>query len=243
MITGDDKLANILIKDHNLIPVMTRFNISRGIGDQTIYEICKESGINTDLLLTVLNLLSNNSFSFNKKTNPYYVLPLMDYLRKAHEDYLRIQTANIERHIGRLIASADSSGKNLQLLFSLFAEYKQELTCLIAKEEQEVFSYILYVYELFYSPGYAVENILKRPQSIKELKQEYVSVNEKLRDLISLMIKYLTGSYDENIFYAVILSLNRLKDDISGTQRLEEKFLLPLVSRMEKEIYKRNNRK
>ena len=243
MITKEHKLANILIRNYTLIPVATRFNISLGIGDKTINEICKETGLNTDLLLAVLNLLDDNEYTITEKMNPYIVLPMMDYLQTIYEDYLQTQVLNIERHIGRLIASAKPSNNDLQLLFSLFMEYKQELSALIEKKGQEVFPYILNVYELFYSPEYTACVNPEMLAPIQKTGYEYNAVNEKLRDLNSLMIKYLRGNYDENIFYAVILSLNRLKEDMAGTQRLEEKILQPIVMKMEKEIRTRNMKK
>jgi len=242
-ITKENKLANILIRNYALIPVITRFNISLGIGDKTIDDVCKETGIHSELLLTVLNLLDDNEYTITEKMNPYIVLPMMDYLQTIYEDYLQIQVLNIERHIGRLIASAKPSNNDLQLLFSLFMEYKQELSALIEKKGQELFPYILNVYELFYSPEYTACINLEMLAPIQKTGYEYDAVNEKLRDLNSLMIKYLRGNYDENIFYAVILSLNRLKEDMAGTQRLEEKILQPIVMKMEKEIRTRNMKK
>jgi len=242
MITKENKLADILVRNYTLIPVIVRFNVSLGTGDRTINEVCKEAGINSELLLTILNLLDDNDYTITEKMNPYNVLPMMNYLRTTYEDYLQIQALNIERHIGRLIASAKPSNNDLQLLFSLFIEYKEELSALIEKKEQEIFPYILNVYELFYSPEYTCAN----PEMLTPVRKsghEYNIVNEKLRDLNSLMIKYLKGNYDENIFYAVILSLNRLKEDMAGTQRLEEKILQPIVMRMEKEIRTRNAKK
>jgi len=214
-----------------------------GIGDKTISEICKETGINSDLLLHTLNLLDDNEYVITEKMNPYIALPMMDYLRTTYDDYLQTQVLNIERHIARLIASVKPSNNDLQLLFSLFMEYKQELSALLEKKQQEVFPSILNVYELFYSPEYTACANPEMLTLVQKSGYEYNAVNEKLRDLISLMIKYLKGNFDENIFYAVILSLNRLKEDIAGTQRLEEKILQPIVTKMEKEIRSRNTKK
>ena len=243
MITKENKLADILIRNYTLIPVILRFNISLGTGDRTINEVCKETGINFGLLLTILNLLDDNDYTITEKMNPYNVLPMMDYLRTTYEDYLQAQALNIERHIDRLIASAKPSSNDLQLLRSLFMEYKQELSALIEKEGEEIFPHILNVYELFYSPEYISCDSPINWTSVRKIGYKYDTVNEKLRDLNNLMIKYLKGNYDENIFYAVIFSLNRLKEDMAGTQRLEERILQPIVMRMEKEIRSRNAKK
>jgi len=243
MMTKENKLADVLIRNYTLIPVIVRFRISLGIGDKTIDEICKETGINSVLLLAALNLLDDKDYVITEKMNPYNVLPVMDYLQTTYEDYLQAQALNIERHIDRLIASAKPSNNDLQLLLSLFMEYKQELSALIEKEEEETFPFILNVYELFYSPEYISCDSPINWTSVRKMGHKYDIVNEKLRDLNNLMIKYLKGNYDENIFYAVIFSLNRLKEDMAGTQRLEEKILQPIVMRMEKEIRTRNAKK
>ena len=243
MIIKENKLADVLIRNYTLIPVIVRFHIPLGIGDKTIHEICKETGINSELLLAVFNLLDDPNYTLTEKMNPYNVLPMMDYLRTTYEDYLQVQALNIERHIDRLIASAKPSSNDLQLLLSLFMEYKQELSAWIEKEGEEVFPSILNVYELFYSPEYISCDCPINWTFVRKTGHKYDIINEKLRDLNNLMIKYLKGNYDENIFYAVILSLNRLKEDMAGTQRLEEKILQPIVMRMEKEIRTRNAKK
>jgi regulator of cell morphogenesis and NO signaling len=234
MIKLEDNLSNILIRNPKLIPVITRFGISPGTGNKTIGKICEELKIESSVLLVILNLAAEPDFSPAKKLNCSDIPFILTYLKRTHEDFLEMQLLNIERHILRLIASSDPANINLKMLLALFTEYKEGLTSLIRKEEKDIFPFIISLYKQAclnekpteYSPDYAFE----KPAP------EYRNINEKLKDMNSLMIKYLNGIYDKNIFYAVIISLNRLIEDVANMLAIEEKLLYPIVTKFGKKI-------
>ncbi|MDR1981300.1 MAG: helix-turn-helix transcriptional regulator, partial [Tannerellaceae bacterium] len=59
-------------------------------------------------------------------------------------------------------------------------------------------------------------------------------VEELLADLKSIMIKHLSGDYDENLCYAVIFAINSLEKDIKQHNRIRYRILVPMVTAMEK---------
>jgi regulator of cell morphogenesis and NO signaling len=147
-----------------------------------------------------------------------------------------VQLKNIERHI-RLLVN-DGNAQYMSLIFSLFNEYKEELSSLIGKEESLFLPYVNNVYELFFSPDYQpIEGDVAGALSV--FVSEYNNVNEKLDDLKNILIKYIQGGYDENIFYGVIFALDRLQRDINATELIELKVLEPMVAKMEREITER----
>ena len=62
LIEKDMKLADVLHHDHNLIPVISRFGIKLGFGENTIEEICAAQQLDTDFLLTILNTFHDPLF-------------------------------------------------------------------------------------------------------------------------------------------------------------------------------------
>ncbi len=234
------KLVDILILYPSLIPFVNRFGIRLGVGDKTVKMICKENNIQVEFFCMAVNILLFSDYRPDVKLQNFSILQIVDYLKRTHSDYLSVQLANIERHIQGLIRSAQNN--NLGLIDRFFQEYKNEISTLIRKEEEEMFPHIQRVYELFYSPQYDLSYEGDLSLSVRQFGDEYEAVNEKLLDLKSIIIKYLQGSYDANVCYAVIVSLNHLEEDMNSHLRLQELLLKPMVLDMEISIRKRGGR-
>lgn len=59
------------------------------------------------------------------------------------------------------------------------------------------------------------------------------SLEAVLADLKSIMIKHLSGDFDENLCYAVIFAVSSLEKDIKQHNRIRYRILSPLVHKME----------
>ena len=60
------------------------------------------------------------------------------------------------------------------------------------------------------------------------------AIEELLYDLKSIMVKHLSGEYNENLCYAVIFGINSLERDIKQHNRIRYRILEPMVAAMEK---------
>ena len=56
-----------------------------------------------------------------------------------------------------------------------------------------------------------------------------------LSDLKRILIKHISGNYNENLCYAVIFSIDSLCDDLMKHNRIREKILKPMISKLEEE--------
>ena len=68
----DSTMYEVLAEHNELIPVLNRFGICLGVGDLSVGELCEEYGLNTDFILTVLNVYLDESYL------PDETLPLFD---------------------------------------------------------------------------------------------------------------------------------------------------------------------
>lgn len=230
-----DKVSEVMLQNHVLIPVVSRLGIKAGVENKTVEDVCRENGLHPDFFLAVVNVFLYGTFDAVEDIRLFNVLKCLDYIRKSHKDFI-VQLKNIERHI-RLLVN-DGNAQYMSLIFSLFNEYKEELSSLIGKEESLFLPYVNNVYELFFSPDYQpIEGDVAGALSV--FVSEYNDVNEKLDDLKNILIKYIQGDYDENIFYGVIFALDRLQRDINATELIELKVLEPMVAKMEREITER----
>ena len=100
----------------------------------------------------------------------------------------------------------------------------------IQKDQEEWFPYCLSFSEKLKSIQQT--KILDKKQINIHFESED-SIEALLTDLKSIMIKHLSGDYNENLCYAVIFALNSLEKDIKQHNRIRYRILTPIVRAME----------
>ncbi|MEG1586673.1 MAG: hemerythrin domain-containing protein [Bacteroidales bacterium] len=218
-IHADMKLSDVIFHDTSLIPVINRFGIHLGLGDKTIQGICEEKKLDTDFFVAILNTFIHANYLPENKFRSFCANQIVDYLTKTNLSYERFLLPNIERHLNSFIERSDPENGNLQVLRKFFTLFKQELITRIEKDNKQVFP--------------VLRNLSKRFNSEElylNVKEEESDVlEEKLRDMKSIMIKHLTGEYDENLCYAVLIAICNLEKDINQHNRIRNKILFPLA--------------
>ena len=119
----------------------------------------------------------------------------------------------------------------LNLIGKFFSSFKEELTSRIEKDDQVWFPYCL-----------SLSEKLKVYQSSRQVEALHLGTERRLEDPIealladlkSIMIKHLSGNYNENLCYAVIFAISSLEKDIKQHNRIRYRILTPMVSAMEK---------
>ena len=182
----------------SLIPVINRFGIRLGLGGKSVEEICKEYGLDTGFLLTVVNTFLNEEYFPEKKLQSFHTSLIPDYLNKTNEYYLRYQLPNIERHLNSFILHSKQGNQMLSLIAKFFSSFKEELLSRIENDKTK-----------------GVASTPSCGDSLEEL----------LADLKRLIVKHLSGEYDDNLCYAVIFSINSLEKDIKQNNRIRYRIL------------------
>lgn len=220
------QLSEVVEEHPSLIPVINRFGIRLGLGDKSVKTICEEYGLDPDFLLTVLNTFLNEEYFPEKKLQMFHTSQIVDYLTKTNQYYLRYQLPNIERHLTSFISMSAPNNNTVTLIGRFFSSFKEELTTRIRQDEQEWFPYCL-----------SLSEKLKNMQEALHLSttplQTEDSIEALLYDLKSIMIKHLSGEYNENLCYAVIFSISSLEKDIKQHNRIRYRILEPMVNTME----------
>ncbi len=217
LVTPDTKLCEVIVDEPSVVPVINRFDIVLGVGDRTIKSICKEKGIDTSFFITILNAFIHESFFLENLTGAFNAGDVVDYLRKTNNSYLRNQLPNIERHFAALISRSDSNN-NLPLLFNFYREVKTEIERRIDSDNQWF------------------DAIISAEQSNSEvsvagnaIQAESDSIEDKLSDLINMLVIHLRGDYDRNLCHAVLFAVISLEKDICQNNRIRNRVLRPLV--------------
>lgn len=227
--TKTDKLSLLIHRNYHLLPVINRFGISLGIRDKSVEEICTEKNIDTPFFLAIVNTYHNEEYFPMNELLTFSLTDIIGYLRKTHEYYLQYVVPKLDDLISQMIASSNSDFKGLQMIDAFYKKYKMELFQHLDYEEKQVFPYVM-------------ELIINRKKTeeytIRSFEQEHTNVDDKLNDLKSLIIKYITPDYDNNICNEFLITLFRFEKDLKDHARIEDKILLPLTIKIENQLEK-----
>jgi iron-sulfur cluster repair protein YtfE (RIC family) len=225
------QMSEVVEEHPSLIPVINRFGIRLGLGDKSVRMICDEYQLDTDFLLTVINTFLNEEYFPERKLQTFHTSQIIDYLTKTNQYYLRYQLPNIERHLGSFISMSMPGNNTLNLIGKFFSSFKEELTSRIEKDETLWFPYYLSLSEKLEECADCNKKEALHLGTEQPLEDP---IEALLADLKSIMIKHLSGNYDENLCYAVIFAISSLEKDIKQHNRIRYRILTPMVAAMEK---------
>lgn len=210
LIQAQNQLSDIIISHPDIIPVINRFGITLGTGDNTIETICTKHNLDTDFFLCIINTFINDEYFPEKMLKSFCASTIISYLEKTYNYYLNFQLPNIERHFASLIMRSGDNN-NLGLMKRFFDELKGDIINRINHDTQQWFPEIK-------SSNIKIDNS--------------TSILDKLNDLKSMFILHLSGSYDLNLCYGVISAIILLEKDIRQNDRIRNRILIPLSQSM-----------
>lgn len=191
-------LSDIILSNHQVIPLLSRFNIRLGVGDKTIQQVCDEHKIDLDFFLVMLNTFLNDEYFPEKKLKDFDINLVVSYLRQADSYTLQFQLYNLEKHLNAFISTSDPNNKQLIFIGKLFEKFRDELTS-------------------------EIKNGMENGESPYTL----------LIDLKNIIVKHISGSFNENMHYAVIFSIDSIQKDLDQNNRIREKILKPMIKNLE----------
>ncbi|MBC8320011.1 MAG: hemerythrin domain-containing protein [Bacteroidetes bacterium] len=228
------KLADVIHHDYNLVPIINRFGIMLGFGDDSIEAICKKEQINIDFFLTILNAFHDPQYLDNDYLQSFSASLLIDYLQKTHRYYLQNKIPEIEGLIKEMKSEFELDNVSYNLLQKFFIEYKNELINHIENEENRVYPYVIDLENAGHGHPISatlISRIKKYP--IHSYEAEHEDVEEKLTDLKNIIIKYLPPSKSQRIRFRLLKELTVLEKDLNDHARIEDLILVPKVEILE----------
>lgn len=225
LLTFDTPMSVALEQYPSLIPLVSRFGIRLGLGDKTVAAVCAEHRIDADFMLILMNTYLFDEYFPEQRLKSFHVSQIVDYLSKTNAYYLHYQLPNIERHLERLIAGGGNENKQLALLGQFFDRFKQSLIAAIDHDTRVWFP------ECLARSADDGETNVRRPLCPPKTaaEEEEDPTVSQLRDLRSIMVRHLSGSYDDNLAYAVIFAVGSIERDIRQHNRIRDRILTPLI--------------
>ncbi len=221
------RLCDIALKDPSIITVYNRFGIKLGVGDKCIKNVCSDLELDSSFFATILNVYLNEEYFPERILSTFSAATIVGYLKKTNKYYVHYQLPNIERHFNLLMEKSDLKSSNLPLIKEFFDEAKNELIGRITEDENHWFPEII-------NNEIEVGHISDIDVEAGHFPQDNDSVEDKIDDLINMLIIHLRGNYDLNLCHAVVFAVFSLKKDIAKNNRIRNRILLPISKLMSK---------
>lgn len=219
---AETKMNKLLQENMDLIFVLNQFSIPLGFGDKSIDEVCKKAGIPTESFLAMIqfhNNPENPDLNSLCKLNPETIL---GYLRKSHSYFLEYRLPSIREKLNRALNNVSTK----ETIITYFEEYEREVH---EHMEYENLTFFPYSQNL-------VEGIEQEGYSVKDFEVRHNDIEEKLEDLINLIVKYLPTQGDVHLLADILNDLKKCDKEISIHSFLEDRILVPKITSMEKNV-------
>lgn len=212
LITSESQLADIILREPALLPVLTRFGIGPTVGDATVAEASVAHGIPAEFMLAILNTYINSDYLPERALRHANADRLIDYFTDTYAYYLRFSLPNIRRHLTALTAGAE--GRDMEIINRFFAEVEGAVTGFVNADIAETFP--------------AVKGGRSVADAERANPDEYMAL---LDDFNSMMVRHLDAKCDPNLFHAVLTATTALRRDLDKNSRIRERILLSTTNR------------
>lgn len=216
LIYKETKLCDIINNEPSVIPLINRFGIQLGISDHTVAEVCAARSLDVEFFLTILNTFINDGYFPEERFSAFRAAELIDYLTKTNDYYRFYQLPNIHRHFRLLLSQSDGSNNNLHLMLRFFEEVEKDLLRRIDHDSNCWFPAVLRAED--------------SGTDIADAVEWDDAVEDKVSDLKNMFIKHLTGDYELNLCYGVIVAIMTLEKDLRQNNRIRARILSPLTA-------------
>ena len=235
----DIKMADVILNNHHLLSVISRFGIELGFREKSIAQVCRDYEVNVDFFLEIINTFNEPSYQPEKHFQTFPLSLIITYLKNTHNYYLNKKIPEIQDMIDRLIEdNKDASFKELRLLQTFFKDYQQHLSEHVEREELVVYPYILRLEQFVQQadPKHSKEKEDLRQYAIDRYVEEHDDIEGSLFELKTLMIKYMPPVKNPNLCYKILGQLGHLERDIQDHSNMENRVLVPRVRLMEEKL-------
>lgn len=216
------KIADMISTYPNLLLLLPRFGVKLGFGECNISDVCHKHDISPSFFILVCRAYTEPDFQPSKADiKSVSMKDMMTYLKSSHRYYTNMRLPHIERHLTSVIKACEP--KLGKMLKNFFDEYKQEIAKHFEYEEKTVFPYIESLLSGKSTKGY----------SIAQFKDNHSNIEDKLTDLLNILLKYLPSDIDEDNRIDLSLHIIELSADLNSHSVVEERILMPFVENIE----------
>lgn len=219
----DDVIIDIINDDYTILPLLSRFSIPLGLGNETLNDVCRRNDIDVKALLLVLNYIRTGIIdsSYISVVSPFEVVK---FLKNSHDYFINYKFGHIRKN---LIAALDlETNPTNNLILKLFDSFVKKVEDHFRYEENTVFPY--------------VENLVdgkKSAYTIEIFERHHEEVVDALAELKNIILRYYRTTAP-NLMYDVLADIYNCEEDLASHSDIENNLLIPMVYDLERKSKK-----
>ena len=223
MYEADYKMISIIRDNYNILQSLGSFGINLGFGDKTVREVCEEQNVDTYTFLAVVNFTINGYKEYDN-ADRLSLSTLLHYLKASHAYYIDFQLPFIRKE---LVEALDEKDNLARLILKLYDDYAHSITNHMKYEEKMVFPYVQALID-----GNANDTF-----DIETFSKHHIQVDQKLKELKSIIIKYLpSDGLHNNQLSATLYDIYNNEEWLTHHSEVEEEIFIPAVRNEERKL-------
>lgn len=215
----DDVIIDIINDDYTILPLLSRFSIPLGVGNETLDGVCRRNAIDVKALLLVLNYIRTGIID-SSYINVVSPLEVVRFLKNSHDYFINYKFGHIRKNlIGALDLESNSTNGLILKFFDTFVKKVEEH---FQYEERKVFPYVE-----------ALVNGMKSAYTIEIFERHHEEVGGALAELKNIILRYYRTTVP-NLMYDVLVDIYNCEEDLATHSDIENNLLIPMVYDLEK---------
>lgn len=215
----DDVIIDIINDDYSILPLLSRFSIPLGLGNETLDDVCRRNAIDVKALLLVLNYIRTGIIdsSYVSVVSP---LEVVRFLKNSHDYFINYKFGHIRKN---LIAALDlESNSTNGLILKFFDTFVKKVEEHFQYEERKVFPYVD-----------ALVSGKKSAYTIEIFQRHHEEVGGALAELKNIILRYYRTTAP-NLMYDVLVDIYNCEEDLASHSDIENNLLIPMVYDLER---------
>jgi regulator of cell morphogenesis and NO signaling len=222
-----DSMSRLLCEKYSTLLVLSRFGIALGFGDKSIGDVCKDTGVDTNTFLTIINLLLDENQEINATGASFSLESLISYLQNSHAYFLDYRLPGIRT---KLIEALDPAQKELnKAVLHYFDEYVLQVHKHMHYEEKNVFPYVRSL----------LRGEKKDNYHIGIFSKQHDQIESKLTEFKHILIKYYPAK-STNEVNSVLFDIFNCEKDLASHNAIEDRLFVPAILELEKKTGKKS---
>lgn len=228
-----DRMADLIEDNYHLLQVISRFGMSLGFGDKTVEKVCQMHQVDTNTFLAIINFMHSGYTQVAEDLSHLSMPALIDYLRQSHIYFLDYLFPKIRRELRVVLDNGNGSSNSInQLISKQFDKYISEVRKHMQHEDAVLFPYVEKLLQ-----GEIDESFV-----LKTYSKHHHSMDNELRELKKILIKYSPQNSGKNELNAVLYEIYGCEDELDAHCKAEDYIFVPAVYDLEERVRHHANR-
>ncbi len=225
-IKPDTRMSELINENCSFLLLLEHLEIDFSVNNKTVAQLCEKNAIDLSVFIVIGNLYNGFHPSKEEINSLNDISVIIKFLRNSHRYYKNDKYPEIQRYIKKLYEKHNT--EDIELIEKFFMDYFNEVKEHLEYEDKIAFPYFCQLIDS--NATYTKSNF-----SVNQYKEHHSDVEIKLTDLKNLLLKHIELKGDLTTRRKFLYSLFELELDLNIHSIIEERILIPLIEKVEKD--------